>query len=229
MTNEYLSMLSPYKDEKIGKTISEMVARDIDDYCSVMETRGLWFATGLVCITSLSLLKGGVVFFKNLSKKKFNPRNITVNKENVNNKNAIYSHTIEIREKHDSLDDKYCTNRIAKEQKAKALNALRLHLYMNNLKLKGTILKVIQHKLSEFDLLECARTGNITKPFSTTQITFGNEVNSLLAQIFPSYVMIKNKKFTKDTYITVEADDYGFLQEKLIRIYQEEGIRVIFD
>ena len=53
--------------------------------------------------------------------------------------------------------------------------------------------------------------------------------NNLLAQVFPNYISLKNKKFTKDTYIIAEADDYGFLQEKLKEIYQEEGIRVTFD
>ena len=229
MSNEYLTLISPYQDEKIGETILQTLANDIDYYCSQMETRGLWFITGLLCITSVSLLKCGVIFLKNIFKPRFNPRNIEINKDCINTDDKQYSSTIKLREKYNSLDDRYQQDREVKTNRAKALNALRLHLYMNDLKLHGTILKVIKHRLSEFDLLECARTGNITKPFSTTQITFGNEINNLLAQVFPDFVMIKNKKFTKDTYVIIEADDYGFLQEKLIKIYQEENIKVTFD
>lgn len=120
------------------------------------------------------------------------------------------------------------TDKRIKSLKTEAMNSLKNYLKSNNLTLIGTVLQVTSHNISEEILCECAERGIITTPFSTTKITFNNDLNELLYKILPDFVTLKKKKSSQDTYIIAEDDDYGFLEEKLRKIYQEP-IRVIFD
>lgn len=218
---------SPYRSENVEKEIGEIFETYIEFLNKTFgESRSMWYFIAFFFVILFGIAKSVVHIFENSLKPKFNPKEAYKLNRQVTFTGLNYS--VEQREKYSSLQDQYAKSREAKANKAKVLNALRMHLYMNDLKLEGKILKVIQHKITDLDVAEFAKTGNISKRLSTTQITFGNEINELLSQALPNYVTLRKKKFSDETYVIAENDDYGFIQEKLKNLYQED-IRVTFD
>ena len=70
------------------------------------------------------------------------------------------------REKYDSLNDQFNSNRKEKANKAEAINNLRRHLFINRLRLKGT--------------------------YKNSKVTFGNEIDGLLKKVIVNYSNIKS-------------------------------------
>ena len=218
---------SPYRSENLSEEIGEIFENYLEFLNRTFgDSRSGWYFTAFFFVIIFSTIKSIIHIIENSLKPKFNPKEAYKLDRQVTFTGLNYS--VEQREKYNSLQDQYAKSREAKANKAKVLNTLRMHLYMNDLKLKGKILKVTQHKITDLDVAEFAKTGNISKRLSTTQITFGNEINELLSQALPNYVTLRKKKFSDETYIIAENDDYGFIQEKLKNLYQEE-IRVTFD
>jgi hypothetical protein len=218
---------SPYRSENLSEEIGEIFENYLEFLNRTFgDSRSGWYFTAFFFIIIFGTIKSIVHIIENYSKPKFNPKEVYKLDRQVTFTGLNYS--AEQREKYNSLQDQYAKSRETKASKAKVLNALRMHLYLNDLKLEGKILKVTQHKITDLDVAEFAKTGNISKRLSTTQITFGNEINELLSQALPNYVTLRKKKFSNETYIIAENDDYGFIQEKLKNLYQEE-IKVTFD
>lgn len=225
--SQIYSMISPYRSNKLKYEISDIFGTYFQFLDKTFgESRSIYFWLAFIGVLILGSAKAIAHTINYLKKKKFNPKEYYSLKGNMSKSTLLYN--IEGREVHDSLEDSYQRNKKAKEDRAKNINALRMHLYMNEMILTGNILKVTNHRVSDLDFIESMRTGKIIKPFSTTEITFGSDINTLLKEVFPDYITLKKKKGTKETYITTESDDYGFLEEKLKNLYQEP-IRVIFD
>ena len=89
--------------------------------------------------------------------------------------------------------------------------------------MEGKIIEKTNHRLTEEEIFDFLNTENPKKNPSTTKITFGDEINELLAIVIPNYVTLKQKGMlsSKETYLITLGDDYGFIQEKLSQIYQE--------
>ena len=139
-----------------------------------------------------------------------------------------YSAILTLREADDRNVDQYSPNKGGKDKKAENIIKLRDYLYKSNFKLNGTILKVINHKLTREKLEKILMGGDIGNKLTTTHITFGNELNTVIKEVLPDKVQLKRKRSTGETYLIAENDDYGFLQEHLRNMYQEP-IRVTFD
>lgn len=124
--------------------------------------------------------------------------------------------------------DNYCEDTGIKTKRANTLNNLRKYLYTHDLKLQGKILKRIEHRVSEDDLLKSLDDLSYMPKLSTTQITFGNDLNKILNETLPSMITLRKKKMSNETYVLFKDDDYGFLEETLKRLYLEP-IKVTFD
>ena len=181
-----------------------------------------------ICYIPLSLLKIVCFMFKQL----FKPWNTSeqsipdVKTETLNKRqfNKIESAKVSNEQ---PMRDSYFVDYLIKSKRACTLNSLREYLYQNDLKLKGKIIKRINHRISNEDLLNALEDESLPLEFSTTKITFGNDLNNLLNEIFPEMITLKEDS-DKETYITFKNDDYGFLKEKLERLYMEHLI-VTFD
>lgn len=231
--------MNPYRSNTLYQEICDILGADIDYVCRTFEdSRSTYFWITVVCVFFLSLCKIPLYIVQHYSKPVFNPREVfkldKTNKfkvendlEDVAGERVIVNYHVEEREKYNSLDDQYQKNTKVKMNKAEALNNLRYYLYENDLKLEGRILKVTSHKLTDEEMIKYAETGTIDKPFATTQITFGEEVNKLLSIAIPNYVTLKKRKLSDETYVVALGDDYGFIEEKLKQVYQEP-IRVTF-
>lgn len=149
---------------------------------------------------------------------------LEIPRENINSLNRDYHYLLES----NKLTDNLINNHEIKSVRSEALNELREILYKNNFELKGYIIKVTNHKVSDEDFLLSAKTGTVIKAFSTTQITFGYEVNRLLSKILPDEVTLKKRRKFNDTYIVFAKDDYGFLEEHLKKLYWKP-VKVLFD
>lgn len=218
---------SVYRSENLSHEIEDIFNTYIEFLNKTFgKSRSIYYFIAFFFVILFGTTKSIVHTIEYYSKPKFNPKEVYKLDRQTTFTGLNYS--TKQREKYNSLQDQYAKSRKEKANKAKILNALRMHLYLNDLKLEGKILKVTQHKINDLDIAEFARTGNISKRLSTTQITFGNEINELLSQALPNYVTLRKKKFSNETYVIAENDDYGFIQEKLKNLYQED-IRVTFD
>ena len=134
-----------------------------------------------------------------------------------------------LEEESDSLfNDIYCLDNMIKSQKANNLIELRKYLYEHDFKLQGSIIKRTEHRVSDEDLLRSVEDKNFMPKFSTTQITFGNDLNKILSMALPNIITLKKRTMSEETYVIFKDDDYGFLEETLKRIYLEP-VKVVID
>lgn len=134
----------------------------------------------------------------------------------------------DLEESDDLFHDIYCLDNMIKSQKANNLIELRKYLYTNDFKLHGNIIKRIEHRVSDEDMLRSVEDKNFMPKFSTTQITFGNDLNKILSMALPNIITLKKRTISDETYVLFKDDDYGFLEETLKRVYLEP-IKVIID
>lgn len=213
---------SPYRSEKLGEELVEIITTDVERLTSVMYSRGLKFLIAITLILILSSMKCVRYLIQEYSKP-VAPA-LEIPRENINSLNRDYHYLLES----NKLTDNLINNHEIKSVRSEALNELREILYKNNFELKGYIIKVTNHKVSDEDFLLSAKTGTVIKAFSTTQITFGYEVNRLLSKILPDEVTLKKRRKFNDTYIVFAKDDYGFLEEHLKKLYWKP-VKVLFD
>lgn len=184
-----------------------------------------------ICCFPLSLLKILCFIPKQLMKPQPTYNGLKYNINNTVNNAKVKSEDTSIYLKEqleDCVKDIYCPNTQIKTEKATNLNDLRKYLYQHNLKLIGNIIKRVNHNVNENDLLENLDNEEYDLRLSTTQITFGNDLNDLLSKTLPNIITLKKRKLNKETYLIFKNDDYGFLQETLSQLYNEP-IRVTFD
>lgn len=121
---------------------------------------------------------------KNSEKPKFIPE-----KEfKIDNSSDSSLTNLKHREYYHSLKDTYIFNKEEKVTKAEAIGSLRKILYLNNLILNG-------YKIDD-------------------SITFGKDIDRLLAQVLPSFIKL---------------DDVDLIKDKLKEIYQEEVKVTIYE
>jgi hypothetical protein len=124
--------------------------------------------------------------------------------------------------------DRYCPKDKVKNQRADTIIALRNYLYQHDLTLHATLIKKINHRRTEEELMEMYRTGVLSKPLSTTHVSFGHDVNKLLKEVLGDAIDLRTDRFSQETYIKVLNDDFAPLKTALKNTYNE-NIKIQFD
>ena len=221
------SSLAPYRSKDLGKEFSDILAEDCEWICSSFEEKDLLFLIAFIVLMSLSLLKAIIFIFEQLQKPVMTYSHLDLHR-NMQSESITgiltRRETIEEVENHDN----FCPNTKVKTQRANTFNTLRNYLYQHDLTLHIETLKKINHKISEGELYEMYRTGEITKPLSTTHITFGEELNHLLKEVLGNKIDLRTNKLTQETYIRIFNDDFIPIKEELQKIYNEP-IKLKFD
>ena len=213
------STLSPYRgdlDEEIGEILQE----DHEMVCKGIESRGLIFLIAYIMIMFLSVVKVIFHIFDHYSKPERPRPHIT--REQVMRATDL-TPMYEIMEAGHHNRPQYKT----KNQNARvnATIKLRTYLYSNNLELKGYILKEVNHKVDDHAFISSIISGEEMAKFTTTYITFGEEIDKWLYEVLPT----KPKKRTVQGMSCLAFEnDYGFMIQELRQIYQEP-IKVKFD
>lgn len=220
------SMFSPYRGDT-SKEIMEVLSEDHEMVCSSLESRGLLFGIAYITIMSLSVVKAIVHAFTQLQKPKATYDHLSIvrgmRNENISSI-LLRRESINDIQNHDNV----CPVDKKKEQRAETLTTLRNYLYQHDLTIPIKTIKKINHKVSEDELLEMYRLGEITKPLTTTHITCGDRLNSLLKEVLGDTIDLKINKLTKETYIRIINDDYLPIKQRLEEIYNET-IKLKFD
>lgn len=226
---------SPVRSGNLAKELDTIFSEDIKHTYDSLEHCGLIILTiGIVLVTILSGLKLIVHTINYLKKPKSNPNtdilNLDRNSQCVTeiDEGEIINPILTLREATQRNKDYYQPSNKIKSHKADQINTLRKYLYQHNLTLRGYIIKVVSHKLTQEDLVKLTISKNIGHTFTTTHITFGDCLNRLIKDVLPERVKLRKKKLSGETYLIAENDDYGFLQEHLRNLYQEP-IKVKFD
>lgn len=214
------STLSPYRGN-LEEEIGEILLEDHEMVCREITGRGLIFLIAYIVIMGISLLKVIFHVFDHYSKPERPLPQIT--RGNVE-KATDLTYLCEMKEARNCNQNQYRTKN--QEAHVNATIQLRNYLYSNDLELEGTILKEVNHKVDDFALLKCIHSGYEEMPkLSTTYITFGEDIDYLLAEVLPS----KPKKRTvQGVKCLAFENDYGFIAEELKQIYQE-SVKVTFD
>lgn len=223
---------SPVKSGNLEKELNTIFAEDMEyTYRSLKDSGIIILLIGLFIAAIISGLKLLVHSVEYAQKPTSDIDVLKLGSETFAHKDEedeAINPVLTMREASNRNKDRYQVDSRIKCLKTEALNNLRIHLYQNNLELQGYIIKTINHKMEEDDLIKLSSGENIGHTLTTTQITFGNKINKLLEAVLPTRVKLKKKKSSGDTYLIAENDDYGFLQEHLRNLYQEP-IKVRFD
>lgn len=221
------SSFSPYRSKDLKKEFLDILAEDREWICSSLESRGLLFAIAFISIMSLSLLKAIIFLFEETKKPQATYKHLALSR-NLNSESI--TSLLSRREDIDEIEneDNLCPDVTTKNNRVKALSTLRSYLYQHNFTLNMKVLKKVNHRVDDEDLISMCKSGEITTPLSTTHITLGNEINALLKEVLENTIDLRINKFTKETYIRVLNDDFYPIQEKLSTIYNEP-IRFTFD
>lgn len=220
------SSLSPYRGDT-GKEVSEILSEDYQWICSSLKSRGFIFFIAVITLMGLSVLKAITHIFTQAQKPKMTYSHLALarNMESENITTLLtHREAIEEIQNHDNL----CPQDSIKTTRANTLNTLRNYLYQHDLTLHADTIKHINHRISEEELSEMYRLGKITKPLSTTHITFGEDLNNLLKEVLGNTIDLRVNKLTQETYIKVCNDDFLPIQQKLEDIYNER-IKLQFD
>ena len=219
--------LSPYRNKDLGKEFFEILEEDCEKVCSSLKERGLLFIIAFITIMSLSILKAVIHIITQLQKPVMTYPHLSLyrgmKKESITGI-LVRREAIPEIETHDNM----CPNDTTKVHRFDKIDTLRRYLYENNLTLHAKVIKTINHRVSEEELAEMYRKGQITKPLSTTYITFGNELNALLKEVLGNVVDLRKDRFSDETHIIIPNDDYFPLKESLRNLYNEK-IQIKFD
>lgn len=213
------SMLSPYRGD-LGEEISEIISEDHEMACRDIQTRGLVFLIAYTMIMLISFLKVLVHTVDHYSKPERPRPQITREMvDRARSLNTMYT----VKESGNYNNPQYKTKN--QQRKAYCIQELRKFLYNNNLTIRGTILKEINHRVDDHAFISSIISGEEMAKFTTTYITFGEHLNEILFEVLPT----KPKKRTvQGKKCLAFENDYGFMVQELRQIYQEP-IKVKFD
>lgn len=213
------STLSPYRGN-LGEEIEEILKEDHEAVCKGIPYRGLLFLFVYTLVMGISLIKVIFHILGHLSKpERPLPQ---VRREHVE-KGKDLTYLYQMKEARNCNVSQYQSRN--GESKTSALVSLRNYLYQNDLTLKGYILKEVNHRVSDHDLIKSILDGGEMARLSTTYITFGSELNDILAEVLPSSP--KKRTLQGQSCLAFE-NDYGFMIQELRQIYQEP-VKVTFD
>ena len=193
--------LSPYRSTNLKETCIEILEEDSKYVCDSFEEKGLSFILAYICVIFLSFLK--VLYFIIQDRKKpimtwehlelkrgMNSESIT----DILSRRKALSEDVPALQNHDNL----CPNDKVKEERVSKVINLRTYLYQHDLTLHAYTLKRVNHRVTDDELVEMYRTGVISKPLSTTTITFNNpeieepqDLNKLLKEVFPNIIDLR--------------------------------------
>lgn len=142
-------------------------------------------------------------------------------------KNKIRYYTSEERKRNEILNEledynipvshKIILEKKEETLKERSLKILRKYLMLNDQVLRGTIIRTTFPKVTSEELLECATTGSLNKPFMVQRVTFSNELNKALKVIFPK-LKTRKVKGQEDTYIVFEGNEVFALESELRKV-----------
>ena len=199
----------------IANGISQIFAGDKSRLDEVLGGQGWRYVAGAICIFPLTIIK--VIDFLFRNKHLYHQPKITPMEE----MKGVGLSTSDLKKYNRllftrQLEDYNGIHKHSENSQNQKLNAIQSlqGLFNKSLKLNGTILKTIHHRVSDQGLLESAETGEIRGKFMSQRITFGNEINSLLKTVFP-LLKLRNIKGLSDTYFVFENDEVFQLETKL--------------
>lgn len=214
------SSLSPYRSGELDEEIGEILHDDHEMVLREIQSRGLLFLIAYIMIMGTSLVKVLFHIIDYYSKPERPPVKIT--REHVDRSTNL-TYLYEMKEAGNYNKNKLKTKN--HEARVSATTKLRSYLYSHNLELRGYILKEVNHKVDDHAFINSIISGEEMAKFTTTYITFGEEIDKWLYEILPT----KPKKRTvQGTSCLAFENDYGFMTEELRQLYQEP-IKVKFD
>ena len=221
------SCFNPYRENLWEESI-KIIEEDIDKICSTLQSRGLLFFTAFLVLMPITLLKVITHVHAQLKKPVWNYDYLKLTRDKMD-KETI-TQLLTRRESCDKVQniDNYNPNIKKKEERANKINTLRMYLYKHDLKLRGYILKTINHKLTEEELLQLCRTGEVVKPMTTTRVTFGYDIDYLLKEVLGDKIDLQVRKLTGETSIKIVNYDFQSIGDALSNLYNED-VQVIFD
>ena len=104
------------------------------------------------------------------------------------------------------------------------LAQLRDYLYQNNFTLIGIMKKAIIPKIEYEDLCRLCLTKDYQTPYMLQNITFGEELNEIIAKAFNT-PLHKNRK-TKTTYFTFKNGETFDFESELKRLFYSDKIKI---
>lgn len=206
-------------EQLISNGINQIFAGDKARLDEVLGGQGWRYVAGAICIFPLTLIK--VVDFLFRNKHLYHTPKVTPMEEMQgiglsNSKLKDYSRMVYSRQLEDhnnTLSPIHSKTTEKQEQKLNAVQTLQ-GMFNKSLKLEGTIIRTIHHRVSNEDLLESAKTGTMQGKFMTQRVSFGNDNNALLKTVFP-LLKLRNLKGSSDTYFVFENDEVFELETKL--------------
>ena len=205
----------------ILEDVVTILEEDCDYVCRSFEDKDIFFVLCFIGVMALSVLKVICHVFEELQKPKMTYEHLNLERGMRNDCiTSIMTRREAIPEVHNH--DNLCPNDKVKTRRANEINTLRKYLYEHDLTLNVLVLKKINHRIADEDLLNMCKSGEISKPLYTTHITFGQEINNLLKEVLGASVDLRKNRFTKETYIRVENNDLFPLKDALLDYFNEE-------
>ena len=218
------AQFSPYRGDTCRECM-EILEEDLQWVEDSFEVKGLNFLLAYISVAFLSTLKAILHYFTQMQKPKMTYDHLaltrTIHKDSITN---ILSRREGLNIKETQNHDNLCPNDNVKTQQADTINKLRSYLYQHDLTLHATTLKKINHKRTEEELLEMYRTGILSKPLSTTHVTFGHDLNLMLKEVLQDTIDLRTDRFSKETYIKVLNDDFMPIKDALCKVYNEKVV-----
>ena len=214
------SNYTPYRSKNLWKEFLQILKDDYAWICNSLEGRGLMFAIAVVSLMSMSFIKAIVTIAEQVKKPLVTYDHLNLHRGMRDDTlTSILSHRerVEDIQNHDNF---YSDEE--KEQRVNAIASLRSYLYQHKFTLYVTTLKKINHRVSEEDLMQMYRTGEISKPISTTRVTFGDDLNRLLKEVLGDTINLKVDKITGETYVQITNDDFFPLRNSIEDLYNEK-------
>lgn len=216
-----------------GYTNTDLIQRGIEGIFigdknaldKALKGQGWRYVAAAICIFPLTLIK--VIDFLFRNKHLFH----RVKETPIENRHGIglsmdelknSARTIYVREHIESSNDEVWRAKPVENNKKKIsereakLSAISYltAIFEKNVRLEGTILRTVHHRVSDKDLLESAQTGTFKSKFLSTKVTFGNDINASLKVLFP-LLRVRKVRGSNTTFIDFENDEAFELEQKL--------------
>ena len=224
-------MYSSYRSDNIGEDCLEILENDSKWVNASFKEKDIFYLMAYIGVMLLSIVKVIIFFFKEIRKPEMTYDHLDFERGmfgidmmlTLERREALSENVPKVRN-HDHL----CPNDKIKTQKADTINSLRNYLYQHNLTLTARIIKKVNHRRTEEELLEMYRIGEITNPLSTVHITFGENLNGLLKEVLQDIVDLRKDRFSGETYIKVLNDDFHPIKTALYNMFNE-NVKIEFD
>jgi len=147
-------------------------------------------------------------------------------KRKLTNTNIITNINLEKRKKGNTVLPTTDYFNEERENYSNAVNVIRKVLFKTNFVLNGVVVNTKFRKIPDDELLQYSATEELSSPYLTQEVSFGDEINNSLKVLLKGKVKFTTKRKVKKTYLIVEDGNLNDIETEIGKLVGKDKIQI---